>query len=81
MLTSHADCWVFESQLRQIQVLKTGSDSSIAKQPALVSVSQILRNDRYKWMPHVTVWHAKDPSLLNGRVPSIGQNLRPFTEW
>ena len=29
--TSHAEGWVFESQLRQIKVLNTGSDSFTAK--------------------------------------------------
>ena len=32
---SHAEGWVFESQQRQSQVVKTGSDSSTAKRSAV----------------------------------------------
>ena len=25
------------------------------------------------------MWHAKEPSLLDGQIPNTGQNLQPFT--
>ena len=60
---------------------KTGSDSSTAKRSAIgVSVTggsseMTIING---WPVSQYVWHAKEPSLLNSRVPSIGQNLQPF---
>ena len=42
--TPQAEGWVFESQLRQTQVIKTGSDRSAAKRSSLgVSVMGALR--------------------------------------
>ena len=59
--------WVIESQPLKTQVAKTGSDSSTAKNSALVRVSRVLAWDRYKRMTRVTVmWHAKKPSLISG---------------
>ena len=49
----NADGWMFESQLWQTQIVKTGSDSSTAKCSALsVSVTGPWR--WHKQMPHVT---------------------------
>ena len=56
-LALQAESLVCESQSRQTQVVKTGSDSLTAKRSALgVSVSVTgPRGDNYKRMPRVTV--------------------------
>ena len=61
---SQAKGWEFESQTRQTEVIKTGSDSSTAKLSALgVWVSRVLENNHYKRMPRVTVGVARSLTL------------------
>ena len=53
VFTLQVEGWVFESQPWQTSVIKTGSDSS--KCSAIgASVTQVLGDDHYKQMPHVT---------------------------
>ena len=69
---------MFKSQPRQTEVVKTGSDKSIAKRSATgVSVTGP-RDDHYKRMPRVTVAVVR-LRTLTAQVPSIGQNLKPLT--
>ena len=60
---------------------KTGIDSSIAKRSAIGRVPRVLGDDQHTKMPGVTVGVAaqKTFSGQRPRVPSIGQNLQPFT--
>ena len=59
-LASHAECWMFESQQRQTQVVKQVVTSPLPN--ARQIVLQVLGDDHYKWMPGVTVGVApKDP--------------------
>ena len=54
-LAPQAVGWVFESQSRQNQIVKTGSESSTAK----VGLSRVLGDDHYKEMFRVTVGVAR----------------------
>ena len=66
-LAPQAEVWVFEFQPWKTYVVKTGSDSSIAKRSAIGVSVTVLGDDHYKRMPlSQYVWHAKEPSLLNG---------------
>ena len=49
-----AEVWVFESQPRQTQLAKTGSDSSTAKRSALWCECHTSSEMTYKRMPRVT---------------------------
>ena len=53
VLVQQAVGWVFESQSRHTLVVKTGSDSSTAKQSA-IDVSRVPGDDHYKRMSLVT---------------------------
>ena len=56
-LVLHAEGWMFESQDRQPLVVKTGSNSSTARQQ--VRVSRVSGDDHYIRMPRVTVGVAR----------------------
>ena len=54
-----AEDWVFESHLRKTFVVKAANESSTAKRSANMCVSQVLGDDHYKLMSHVTVGVAR----------------------
>ena len=73
---------VFESQPRQTKVVKTGPVTApLPNARQWVWVSRVLGKDHYKWMSRFTVDVARLRTLTAQwpRVPSIGQNLQPFT--
>ena len=60
-------------QPRHREVVKAGSDSSIAERSALVWVSQVLGDDHYN---HDATYHSRSRPW----VPSIGRNLQSFAD-
>ena len=56
---SFAEVWVFESQPRQNQVVKTGIDSSTAKRSAIRMSVTDLGDNHYKRMTRITVGLAR----------------------
>ena len=65
-MAPQAEGWLFESQPRQTYVVKTASDSSTAKRPAIGVSVMVLGENHYKRI-HVTVDVARQITLmLNG---------------
>ena len=63
---SHADGWVFESQPRQTEAVKTGIDSSTAKRLAIGVCVTGPRGLPLLTEAPCPSRHGKEPSLLNG---------------
>ena len=60
---SHAEGWMFESQLQQACVVKASSDSSTGKRSATDMGVAVLGYDHFKRMSCVTVGLARQRTL------------------
>ena len=71
----------FETRSGQTKVVKTGNDSTTAKRSATDVNVMVLWDHHYKWMHYATVNVARSKTVTAQwpRVPSIAQNLKPFT--